>query len=149
MATKKTAENRIATRSAKKAEAAADYRRDLALKRARLSGSALKASTAANEGTYTIENRNNGGSVVLRALFASAFPKKEVVPAEDFRAALSSLFSGENKGVDSAVEKALSAYASETGKEYKNFSTLRSRLNSDIRRGLILSFRLDSKPARG
>ena len=140
--------NVSAKASAKASAPANEYATDKALLRARISGIALKASTARNGGVYEIKPAGNGTSTVLSSLFASAFPKKEEVPARSFGEALSALFSGTNPEIDKKVSGAVSAFEKASGKTYKNLKTLRSRISGEIRSGNILSFRLINEASR-
>jgi hypothetical protein len=136
------------TKATKKVTKREDYKGEIALKRARVSGIALKASTARSGGIYEVKSNNNGTSTVLNGIFKAYFPKKKEVNASLFGEVLTSLFTGKEKEKDAIVEKGISGYEKTTGRKYKNFPTLRSRLISEIKRGNILSFKLISEPVR-
>ena len=93
------------------------------------SGSALKTSTVKGKGVYTVEDKKNGTSIVLVKALEKA-GKKTVSGS-----ALISIL--ENKeffvGIEEEVKKI-------TGREYKNYTTLKSRLKKEVEAGRISSF---------
>ena len=119
-----------------------EYRKELFIKSAKLSGRAIKVITAENNGIYPVLSTLTGTGIVTRILLSVALKsvKKSITDKVSASEIVSAYNALEENNFSSSIGKLYNEEIKRTGKPYGNYKTLKNRLISEINSGSILGF---------